>query len=221
MKLETICVPGDIVYRITGRTKEPIIQMEVQEIRTFRIGSQIVTEIRCLNENDDGKFYCAKEDFGKTVFSTEKEALLALKGKKLPPCPLCGGKAVLKLVEPHTHIFEQAVPDCTGEAYIECTRCGCGIIKDTAQEAIQLWNERKGQQSNGLISCKDRLPEKHDSMFAKLKGTAKWNDTMFKKISDNVNVTVEFENGQRKTMTLTLHTVDGKWKRDSIVKFEW
>lgn len=51
--------------------------------------------------------------------------------EKLLPCPLCGGEAVLQAIEPHTHVLNHAVPDCTGEAYIECTDCGCGIIKDT------------------------------------------------------------------------------------------
>lgn len=69
------------------------------------------------------------------------------------------------------------------------------------------------------IPCSERMPEEHDSMFAKYKGTDKWNDAMFEKISDNVNVTVEFEDGKRETMTL--HTCDGKWMTDiRNVKFE-
>lgn len=69
------------------------------------------------------------------------------------------------------------------------------------------------------ILCSEQLPEEHDSIFAKFKGTDKWNNAMFEKISDNVNVTVEFEDRKRKTMTL--HTIDGKWKTDrGIVKFE-
>lgn len=42
---------------------------------------------------------------------------------------------------------------------------------------------------------------------------------MFEKRSDDVNVTVEFEDGKRKTMTL--HTCDGKWMTAlRIVKFK-
>lgn len=41
---------------------------------------------------------------------------------------------------------------------------------------------------------------------------------MFEKISDDVNVTVEYENGERKTSTL--HTVDGEWKTNSFIKFK-
>ena len=69
----------------------------------------------------------------------------------------------------------------------------------------------KGQPKvNEWISIKDRLPEEHDSMFAKWKNTKEWNGAMFEKISDDVNVTVEFKNGERKTMTM--HTTDGKWR---------
>lgn len=73
--------------------------------------------------------------------------------------------------------------------------------------------------SDGWILCEDRLPEEHESIFVKFKGTSKWNSAMFEKISDEVNVTVEFEDGKRKVMTL--HTCDGKWKSDiQIVKFK-
>ena len=72
--------------------------------------------------------------------------------------------------------------------------------------------------NNGWILCSERLPEEHDSMFATFKGTDKWNDAMFEKISDDVNVTVEFEDGTRKTKTM--HTVDGKWKNDSFINMK-
>lgn len=60
------------------------------------------------------------------------------------------------------------------------------------------------------IPVEKRLPEEHDSMFAKLKGTDRWSEAMFEKISDDVNVTVEYEDGTRKTTTA--HILDGKWK---------
>lgn len=68
------------------------------------------------------------------------------------------------------------------------------------------------------IPCSEYLPEEHDSMFAKFIGTDKWDNAMFEKISEDVNVTVEYENGKRRT--ITLHTIDGKWKTDSIAKFK-
>lgn len=85
-------------------------------------------------------------------------------------------------------------------------------------DAIEIVKQEAEQYNNGWIPCSERLPEEHDSIFAKLKGTDKWYDAMFEKISDDVNATVEFEDGTRKTMTL--HTNDGKWNTNNrIVKF--
>lgn len=96
------------------------------------------------------------------------------------------------------------------------------ICKDAADtiETLSAKLERLDRYyGGGWIACVDRLPEEHESIFAKLKGTNKWDSAMFEKISDEVNVTVEFEDGKRKVMTL--HTCDGKWKSDiQIVKFK-
>lgn len=71
------------------------------------------------------------------------------------------------------------------------------------------------------IPCADgqNMPPEHDSIFAKFKGTNKWQRGMFEKSSDNVNVTVEFEDGKRRTETL--HTIDGEWDKFArAVKFK-
>lgn len=68
------------------------------------------------------------------------------------------------------------------------------------------------------IPCSERLPEEHDSVFAKYKGTNKWNDSMFEKVSDDVNVTIEFEDGIRRTKTM--HTTDGKWKKEVFARYK-
>ena len=86
------------------------------------------------------------------------------------------------------------------------------------QYEVDRFYELRKKYKGGWIPCSERLPEEHDSIFAKLKGTDKWYDAMFEKISDDVNVTVEFEDGTRKTMTL--HTNDGKWNTGNrIAKF--
>lgn len=55
-------------------------------------------------------------------------------------------------------------------------------------------------------------------MLAKYRGTDKWNSSMFEKKSDEVNVTVEYEDGSRGVRTL--QTLDGKWRTDIwFVKF--
>lgn len=80
-------------------------------------------------------------------------------------------------------------------------------IKWTSESVISLLES--APKVDKWIPCSERLPDEHNSIFAKFKGTDKWNDSMFEKISDDVNVTVEFNDGMRKTMTL--HTCDGKW----------
>lgn len=66
------------------------------------------------------------------------------------------------------------------------------------------------------IPCEKLLPEERKSIFARFKGTDKWRSAMFEKMSDNVNVTVEFEDGTR--MSMKGYTVDGEWKPDTAVK---
>ena len=72
---------------------------------------------------------------------------------------------------------------------------------------------------DGWIPVSERLPEEHDSIFAKIKDTDKWREAMFEKISDEVNVTISNEDGSRKTTTS--YTLDGVWeieKEQRIVK---
>lgn len=67
------------------------------------------------------------------------------------------------------------------------------------------------EKFNGWIPVSERLPEEHESIFMKYKGTDKWKIGMFEKCSDKVKVTIEFEDGTR--ITKTLHTIDGNWER--------
>lgn len=90
------------------------------------------------------------------------------------------------------------------------------IISQFAEEYVP--NTNVGNK-DGWISVDERLPEEHDSIFKARKGTDKWKDAMFEKISDEVIVTVEYENGERRTKTT--HTIDGEWNTgQSIVPFK-
>jgi len=60
------------------------------------------------------------------------------------------------------------------------------------------------------IPVSDHLPPERDTIFAKLKGTKLWGPAMFMKSSEDVRVTVRFEDGTR--MVSHDHTVDGKWR---------
>ena len=65
------------------------------------------------------------------------------------------------------------------------------------------------------ILVEERLPEEHDSIFAKWKDTAKWESNMFEKISATVIVTA-INNLTEKRVVTTAHTADGKWRLDTL-----
>lgn len=93
-----------------------------------------------------------------------------------------------------------------------------GILKAVCY--IENGNIPAANSDDGWIYCGDgkNLPEEYESIFAKLKGTDKWDDAMFEKSSNTVNVTVEDKNGKR--ITMVAHTNDGKWKIDSCAKLK-
>ena len=83
---------------------------------------------------------------------------------------------------------------------------------DAAADALEAADNRVKElkAAQRWIPCEERLPEEHNSMFAKFYGTDKWNNVMWQKQSNQVNVVLEFEDGTR--MASTLYTHDGKWK---------
>jgi hypothetical protein len=60
-----------------------------------------------------------------------------------------------------------------------------------------------------------RLPDEHESVFAKFKGTAKWGKNMFEKTTDTVLCTVKFNDAVKVT---TGRLDDGKWVLNS---YKW
>ena len=76
-------------------------------------------------------------------------------------------------------------------------------------DVLALLKEEKSENLSNWIKCSDRMPEERDSIFAKFKGTDKWKNTMFEKMSEDVRVAVVFEDGTRRVHHS--YTVDGKW----------
>ena len=66
------------------------------------------------------------------------------------------------------------------------------------------------------IPVSESLPEEHDSIFAKLYGTDKWDDTFWRTKSKEVLVTIEYEDGTR--IVKSSHTTDGKWVLEKRAK---
>ena len=96
---------------------------------------------------------------------------------------------------------------CSGES-LSAFESGIGRACLEAKEIIR--SHMDDIPDNNWIPVEERLPEEHDSIFARFKGTDKWNKAMFEKISDEVNATIEYEDGSRKTTTS--YTLDGVWK---------
>lgn len=84
-------------------------------------------------------------------------------------------------------------------------------------DVAEIINQVAEEHNNGWILCSEQMPKEHESIFAKHKGTDNWCDGMFEKYSDDVNVTIEFKDEER--MTMTLQTIDGKWPCD-LSKFK-
>lgn len=71
------------------------------------------------------------------------------------------------------------------------------------------------------IPVSERLPEEYDSVFAKLYGTDKWDDTLWRTRSKRVLVTIEHESGIRSVTES--YITDGKWaleKRATLSKYK-
>lgn len=103
------------------------------------------------------------------------------------------------------------------DGYLEPRTAGdfCWESKNILQELVDK------AESFERIPVSERLPDEHDSLFAKFYGTDKWNDALWKTQSKEVLVTVEFEYGIR-SVSLSYIT-DGKWaleKRDKLNKYE-
>ena len=109
------------------------------------------------------------------------------------------------LVEHDSEMANHCKQDCNDVS--DCTLC-------VWDKAIEIVKQAAAEYNNGWIPCSVAMPEERDSMFAKLKGTRKWNDSMFEKISEEVNVTISDENGDK--VTTHAYTTDGKWKCDLL-----
>ncbi len=73
----------------------------------------------------------------------------------------------------------------------------------------------ENEKENGWIPVSQRLPEEHDSIFAKFKGTDNWKRGMFEKTSKYVIATVAFDDGT--VLVEQVHTTDGIWRTDKKV----
>ena len=118
-----------------------------------------------------------------------------------------------KLIEEIVNTPSECLDSYSVSSVQQGIQYGCATRQN---EIIDIINRQP--QADKWIPCEVEMPKEHESMFAKFKGTDKWAGGMFEKISDEVNVTVELEDGSR--ITKTTHTIDGKWsvETNSFIK---
>lgn len=92
-----------------------------------------------------------------------------------------------------------------------------GVYVKVIQDMIEqlLADLEEDEKENGWIPVSERLPEEHDSIFAKFKGTDNWKRGMFEKKSKYVIATVVFDDGA--VLVEQAHTTDGIWRTDNEV----
>jgi len=131
----------------------------------------------------------------------------------LSPCPNCGAENSQAVGQMRVGTRFVGAADY----FVRCDACGF-FLRGYATEnaAVRAWNqyekEEKRSMWHDLKKDPNDMPEERDSIFAHLKGTAKWNPHMFEKVSDHVDVTVELMDGTR--VVDTAKTKDGKWSPD-------
>ena len=82
------------------------------------------------------------------------------------------------------------------------------------EQAYKNGYEKGKQDAMKWIPVTERLPEEHESIFAKVYRTERWEPLMFLNVSDDVLVVVKYENGGTKVKTA--HTTDGEWRLINI-----
>lgn len=94
---------------------------------------------------------------------------------------------------------------------------GAYFSKNNISKIVELLlaDLEQDEKENGWIPVSERLPEEHDSIFAKFKGTDNWKRGMFEKTSKYVIATVAFDDGT--VLVEQAHTTDGIWRTDKKV----
>lgn len=71
-----------------------------------------------------------------------------------------------------------------------------------------------GENKDAWINVHDAMPEERESIFAKYKGTDKWQKAFWEKQSGTVLVTIICKNGEK--IVTTARTIDGDWNCDHL-----
>ena len=97
--------------------------------------------------------------------------------------------------------------------YIDMHYEGRPINEDT-EHALCLQELVDKADSFKWIPVSERLPEEHDSVFAELYGTNKWDSGLWRTTSDRVFVTIKYDDGIKIVKNSCLR--DGEWRDEKL-----
>lgn len=102
--------------------------------------------------------------------------------------------------------ISSAVLDVYADGYNQprtAQECYCSAF-ETLQELVDKADPLE------WIPVSEKLPEEHDSIFAKLYGTDRWDNNLWRARSEEVIVCIEYDDGSRSVTTS--FTMDGEWR---------
>lgn len=63
----------------------------------------------------------------------------------LKPCPFCGAKPIVQIIEPHEHYIID-LPKFGGGCIVECPLCNVGFVGETMEDVLYDWNRRTNDE---------------------------------------------------------------------------
>lgn len=118
-------------------------------------------------------------------------------------------KKYLKEIKEEVTLCQKYIDECDIFASkSEHEKLALKIASDCEQTLSALADEIK---KNDWISVKEAMPEEHDSVFAKFKGTDKWCNSFWEKNSNTVLVVLASNRDENNFVVGTGKTINGMW----------
>ena len=164
---------------------------------------------RLLKTNYEGKGEQDKEEFERDFDEILDLALIGLNasGESKPMSDLIERQVAIDALEDWEAIY-------TWDDWCNDHKNEVGKYHITAPSAV-VKDLPPAKPEQRWIPVSERLPEEHESMFARFYGSERWNRSMWLRQSDRVLVTSELADGTR--INETARTRDGEWKPDHTI----
>jgi hypothetical protein len=124
-------------------------------------------------------------------------------------------KKYLKEIKEEVALCQKYIDECDIFASkSEHEKLALKIASDCEQTLSALADEIK---KGGWISVEEAMPEEHDSIFAKFKGTDKWCNSFWEKNSNTVLVVLVNNHDEDNFVVGTGKTIGGEWTTEPML----